>query len=733
MSKISLCLITGNCEEYIDRCLTSFRAIADEIVVVRAIGSAKPDRTLDIAREKFGAITAEYENKPGHRHWHHVDDFAAARQKSFDLATGDYCFWCDTDDILESGAEIIRQLADKAAYPCYLFPYRIFGHGLNLPRERMIDKKAGRWIFPVHESFKFNVEPVRACQDDRVVVTHLPHGDKTGSNPRNLRILRSIPTKQMTAGLWYHLHTELAIAGDIPGSVAAAKKALACPLAAPEKYEIFINLAQTAKEPEQKAALLHQAYAAAPERREALLMLTNNSLNAGRDVEALAYARQMFATPVPEKTVWNERIECYGWLGADLYSQALRANDLAAEAESLRRRSLEQNGGARIALIHATRGRPRQASECRKLWLDLAARPGQVEHIFCIDADDKESAPLRRMHNVVVEPLGCVNAWNMGAFFTTAPVLVQVSDDFSPPPYWDNLILERLGDLNKPSVLAVSDGFRTDQLLCMAICTRAYFNLDYFLFHPRFTGVYSDNLFTDQAYKRGAVIEARDLSFPHAHFLKTGKQPDRTYLEQNSSERYRQGQEIYRDLTERPEADWTSIHGWFNYWPFYRDIAQGLKDGDTIAEIGTWFGRSIVYLAQELKRAGKKVKILAVDTFKGEVSQPEHLAIVAKHGGSIRAAFEANIARCGVADMIEIIEGDSAESAAKVPDASLAFAYLDAAHDYDSVRKDLAAWIPKVRPGGMLAGHDAQHEPVMRAVKEACPEHMTIGPVWIRK
>lgn len=32
--------------------------------------------------------------------------------------------------------------------------------------------------------------------------------------------------------------------------------------------------------------------------------------------------------------------------------------------------------------------------------------------------------------------------------------------------------------------------------------------------------------------------------------------------------------------------------------------------------------------------------------------------------------------------------------------------YLDAAHDYDSVVADISAWYPRVRHGGVLAGHD---------------------------
>lgn len=49
----------------------------------------------------------------------------------------------------------------------------------------------------------------------------------------------------------------------------------------------------------------------------------------------------------------------------------------------------------------------------------------------------------------------------------------------------------------------------------------------------------------------------------------------------------------------------------------------------------------------------------------------------------------------------------------KSPDASNLFRkhefdaiYLDAGHDFDSVRRDIAAWVSRVRKGGILCGHD---------------------------
>jgi hypothetical protein len=48
----------------------------------------------------------------------------------------------------------------------------------------------------------------------------------------------------------------------------------------------------------------------------------------------------------------------------------------------------------------------------------------------------------------------------------------------------------------------------------------------------------------------------------------------------------------------------------------------------------------------------------------------------------------------------------SQEAAMRVDNRSLDFIYLDARHDYDSVREDLEAWSPKLKPGGVIAGHD---------------------------
>ncbi len=53
-----------------------------------------------------------------------------------------------------------------------------------------------------------------------------------------------------------------------------------------------------------------------------------------------------------------------------------------------------------------------------------------------------------------------------------------------------------------------------------------------------------------------------------------------------------------------------------------------------------------------------------------------------------------------------IIQKMSAEAAASFEDASLDFVYIDAAHDFKHIAIDICVWITKVKPGGILFGHD---------------------------
>ena len=51
----------------------------------------------------------------------------------------------------------------------------------------------------------------------------------------------------------------------------------------------------------------------------------------------------------------------------------------------------------------------------------------------------------------------------------------------------------------------------------------------------------------------------------------------------------------------------------------------------------------------------------------------------------------------------------SVDAAKTFKDGALDFTYIDANHSYEGCTTDLFAWVPKVRPGGIVSGHDYRH------------------------
>jgi predicted O-methyltransferase YrrM len=160
-----------------------------------------------------------------------------------------------------------------------------------------------------------------------------------------------------------------------------------------------------------------------------------------------------------------------------------------------------------------------------------------------------------------------------------------------------------------------------------------------------------------------------------------------------------------------------------NHFSFDDVYDKAVSEADspaTFVEVGTWFGASASYLATRVRESGKQIKIYAVDNFTAKGSGPALEGEVAKLGGNFYDVFCRNLSACGVAELVTPLIGDSTEMAAEFADRSLDFVYIDACHDYRKVRLDIIAWIPKVKPTGIIAGHDynAEHGGVIRAVDE---------------
>lgn len=219
-----------------------------------------------------------------------------------------------------------------------------------------------------------------------------------------------------------------------------------------------------------------------------------------------------------------------------------------------------------ISLCHATRQRAGRAMACRKMWLDAAENPSRVEHIFAVDANDGESTEALQKYQpriVATAGLGCIGAWNLAAAHSTGHILVQLSDDWLPVPGWDRLFATRLSPVRRPSVLRISDGHRSDDLLCMAIITRARMRQQGWFLPPAYTGVYSDDEFSFRAYEDNVIVDARDIILVHEHpNYDSSIAMDETYLQQNHESKYAGAKQIFLERNPDAKKRWFIKGNW---------------------------------------------------------------------------------------------------------------------------------------------------------------------------
>ena len=67
---------------------------------------------------------------------------------------------------------------------------------------------------------------------------------------------------------------------------------------------------------------------------------------------------------------------------------------------------------------------------------------------------------------------------------------------------------------------------------------------------------------------------------------------------------------------------------------------------------------------------------------------------------------KANMDSGGFASIVTYYRNSSLEAATYFADSSLDYIFLDARHDYCGLTDDLYAWWPKLKPRGLMAGHD---------------------------
>ena len=144
---------------------------------------------------------------------------------------------------------------------------------------------------------------------------------------------------------------------------------------------------------------------------------------------------------------------------------------------------------------------------------------------------------------------------------------------------------------------------------------------------------------------------------------------------------------------------YNDLQHWFNYPDIFLEAIQNAKDGDHFVEIGVWKGGSTAFMGVEIFNSGKKIKYDAIDCFAptrefGKVTE------------DIYEETKANLKPLTDLGVVNLIKSHSLDIVGTYEDESLSLCFIDGSHEYEDVKADLIAWLPKVKNGGVLAGHD---------------------------
>ncbi len=241
---LSAAIIVRDEAAFLDGCLASLEGLVDEIVVV---DTGSVDDTVEIARRRGAVI--------GHHRWQR--DFAAARNHSLELATGDWILYVDADErvrpgdhaaaraVLATSPELLAGMVPfvpRVGWTPYL-EYRVWRHRPDIRFRGAMHETIIPALDAVARAEGLRIEPW-----DLVTIDHLGYeGDQSHKRDRDESMLLAAIAEQPGRSFLYdHLARVYEGAGELERAVCTWRRGIAAARARdfdhPEDCSVFANL-----------------------------------------------------------------------------------------------------------------------------------------------------------------------------------------------------------------------------------------------------------------------------------------------------------------------------------------------------------------------------------------------------------------------------------------------------------------------------------------------------------
>lgn len=144
----------------------------------------------------------------------------------------------------------------------------------------------------------------------------------------------------------------------------------------------------------------------------------------------------------------------------------------------------------------------------------------------------------------------------------------------------------------------------------------------------------------------------------------------------------------------------------------YKKMVERFDSGSYFVEVGTFLGKSAVFMAVEIINSQKNIKFDCVDHWEGSQEHSDNDKV---NLDTMYEDFLKNIEP--VKEVINPIRMNSIDASKLYEPDSLDFVFIDASHDERSVKADLTYWMPRIKDNGIIAGDDINNAGVADAVK----------------
>jgi predicted O-methyltransferase YrrM len=128
-----------------------------------------------------------------------------------------------------------------------------------------------------------------------------------------------------------------------------------------------------------------------------------------------------------------------------------------------------------------------------------------------------------------------------------------------------------------------------------------------------------------------------------------------------------------------------------------RLFTNSLPDNAVVYEIGAYVGHSTCVIGGTLRDNGGH--LTTIDSFKGNAGTEN-----GRFALPLRSLLEENLRKHGLTQTVTILEGTSRSF--PVPLESVDMVFLDGDHRYSEISQDIAFWWDRLKPGGLMVGHD---------------------------